>query len=67
MARAALRWSRADLAAAAGVGHSTIVYFETDPDRATEAAIRAKLRAAFEARGVRFDWRRGESVTAPAA
>jgi predicted transcriptional regulator len=52
MARSALKWSIDDLAEAATVGRHTIFRFENDED-VKEATI-AKLRAAFEAKRVRF-------------
>lgn len=52
MARAALKWSIDDLAAASGVGRATIARFElgenVTPDRVSA------MRAAFEAKRVRL-------------
>jgi transcriptional regulator with XRE-family HTH domain len=53
MARVALGWGTRELAAAAGVGASTVMRFETgkvNPNRATLAAIRRALEDA----GVEF-------------
>jgi transcriptional regulator with XRE-family HTH domain len=53
MARAALNWSLADLAAAAGVHRNTISNFETGRYAGSEEALRA-IRAALESAGVEF-------------
>lgn len=52
MARAALGWSLDDLAAGSGVGRRTIAKFEAG--QTVSAASVATLRAAMEAKGVRF-------------
>lgn len=52
MARAALKWSAADLAAAASCGYATVARFEVDQTIQTEK-IEA-MRRAFEKEGVRF-------------
>lgn len=52
MARAALGWSRADLAAAAKVGARTVQRFEQCEPVAVATA--ASLRSAFEREGVVF-------------
>ncbi len=52
MARAALKWSRADLAEAAGVGVATVVRFEGEQS-VTSASVDA-MRAAMEARRIKF-------------
>jgi transcriptional regulator with XRE-family HTH domain len=52
MGRAALRWSAADLAKAAGVGYATIARFETGQPVTPETV--ATVRAALEAGGVEF-------------
>jgi transcriptional regulator with XRE-family HTH domain len=53
MARAALNWSLADLAKAAGVHRNTVSNFETGKFAGSADAI-AALRAALEAAGVIF-------------
>ncbi len=53
MARAALNWSLADLAAAAGVHRNTIFNFETGKYAGSEEAL-AAVRAALESAGVEF-------------
>lgn len=53
MARAALRWTFDDLAEKAGLGKATVRRFETEgTDARTSTA--AKMREAFETRGVTF-------------
>ncbi len=52
MARAALDWSRADLARRAGVGMETIYRFERG--RAPHARTVVKIREALEAEGLLF-------------
>lgn len=52
MARAALRWSQADLAASSGVGSRTVAKFELD--EAVSAATVEKLRETFEQAGILF-------------
>ena len=52
MARAALDWSRADLARRAGVGMETIYRFERE--RAPHARTVVKIREALEAEGLLF-------------
>ncbi|MEK4035802.1 helix-turn-helix transcriptional regulator [Methylocystis sp. IM3] len=59
MARAALNWSLADLAAASGVHRNTISNFETGRYGGSEEAISA-MRAALEAAGVIFVDENGE-------
>ncbi len=51
MARAALNWSLADLAAAAGVHRNTISNFETERFAGSQPALEA-IRVALEAAGV---------------
>ncbi|POR41957.1 helix-turn-helix transcriptional regulator [Methylobacterium sp. V23] len=53
MARAALNWSLADLAAAAGVHRNTISNFETEKFAGDPAKL-AALQAALEGAGVEF-------------
>jgi transcriptional regulator with XRE-family HTH domain len=53
MARAALDWTVADLAAAAGVGATTIVRFERGQATANRSTV-ASLQRALEAAGLRF-------------
>jgi transcriptional regulator with XRE-family HTH domain len=53
MARAALQWSLADTAKAAGVSYRTIFRLENE-QRDVQAEKVAAIRAAFEAAGVRF-------------
>jgi transcriptional regulator with XRE-family HTH domain len=53
MARAALNWSLADLAAASGVHRNTISNFETGKFGGSDEAL-AAIRAALEAAGVEF-------------
>ncbi|WP_395696761.1 multiprotein-bridging factor 1 family protein [Methylocella sp.] len=53
MARAALNWSLADLAARAGVHRNTVSNFETGKFAGTEDAISA-MRTALESAGVEF-------------
>jgi transcriptional regulator with XRE-family HTH domain len=53
MARAALNWSLADLAAASGVHRNTISNFETGRYGGSDQAI-AAIRAALESAGVVF-------------
>jgi DNA-binding XRE family transcriptional regulator len=53
MARAALNWSLADLAEAAGVHRNTISNFETGKYGGSEEAL-AAIRAALEAAGIEF-------------
>lgn len=52
MARAALKWSLTDLAEAAGVGRATVARFELG-ESVGDGPI-AAMRAAFEAKRVRF-------------
>ncbi len=52
MGRAALRWSAAELAKAAGVGYATVARYETGQAVTTETV--ATLQAALEAAGVEF-------------
>ncbi len=52
MARAAIKWSAADLAAAAGLGYASVARFELGETMRPET-INA-MRAAFEAKRVRF-------------
>lgn len=52
MARAALKWSIDDLAAASNVGRATIARFELGENVTAERI--AAMRAAFEAKRVRF-------------
>jgi transcriptional regulator with XRE-family HTH domain len=52
MARAALKWSLSDLAEAAGVGRATVARFELG-ETVAPASV-AAMRAAFEAKRVRF-------------
>ena len=52
MARAALAWSRADLARAAKIGTATVVRFEEGKNVSPEKCH--EMRAALEAEGVRF-------------
>jgi ribosome-binding protein aMBF1 (putative translation factor) len=52
MARAALGWSRLDLAQAAGIGVATVVRFENG--QAVTSANVAAMRSAMEAKRVRF-------------
>jgi transcriptional regulator with XRE-family HTH domain len=61
MARAALNWSLADLAAASGVHRNTISNFETGRYGGSEEAISA-MRAALEAAGVIFMDENGEGA-----
>lgn len=53
MARAALNWSLADLATAAGVHRNTISNFETGKFGGSEDALGA-IQSALEAAGVEF-------------
>jgi transcriptional regulator with XRE-family HTH domain len=53
MARAALRWSVADLARAAGVGEATVQRLERERVVTIQATGRA-IRTALEAAGVEF-------------
>ena len=53
MARAALDWTVADLAAAAGVGTTTIVRFEGGLATANRSTV-ASIERALEAAGIRF-------------
>jgi transcriptional regulator with XRE-family HTH domain len=53
MARAALQWSLADAAKAAGVSYRTIFRLENE-QRDVQADKVAAIRQAFEAGGVRF-------------
>ena len=53
MARAALNWSLADLAEAAGVHRSAISNFETEELRGSDNALTA-IRIALETAGVEF-------------
>jgi transcriptional regulator with XRE-family HTH domain len=53
MARAALNWSLADLAEAAGVHRNTISNFETGKYAGSDEAL-AAIRAALESAGVEF-------------
>lgn len=59
MARAALNWSLADLAAASGVHRNTISNFETGRYGGSEEAL-AAVRAALENAGVIFVDENGE-------
>lgn len=52
MARAALGWSLSDLSKASGIGRATIARFENGSEVREENV--AQLRAAFEAKRVRF-------------
>lgn len=52
MARAALDWSRAELAEAAGIGVATVVRFETGQS-VNDSNITA-MRSALEAKRVKF-------------
>lgn len=52
MARAALGWSLSDLSEASGIGRATIARFENGSEVREEKV--AQLRAAFEAKRVRF-------------
>jgi len=52
MARAALKWSTADLAEKAGVGVNTINRFEDGQDARVSSVD--KIRAALEAAGIEF-------------
>jgi transcriptional regulator with XRE-family HTH domain len=53
MARAALNWSLADLAAAAGVHRNTISNFETEKYAGSEEALKA-IRKALQMAGIEF-------------
>ncbi|MBG0797542.1 helix-turn-helix transcriptional regulator [Methylocystis sp. L43] len=53
MARAALNWSLADLAGAAGIHRNTVSNFETGKYAGSEEAL-AAIRAALEKAGVEF-------------
>jgi transcriptional regulator with XRE-family HTH domain len=53
MARAALQWSLADAAKAAGVSYRTIFRLENE-ERDVQAEKLAAIRQALEAQGVRF-------------
>ena len=57
MGRAALKWSMADLAVAAGIGRITVARFEGG-ETVTDA-IRAAITDAFETAGLRLGNRRG--------
>lgn len=59
MARAALNWSLADLAAASGVHRNTISNFETERYGGSDEAL-AAIRQALEAAGVIFVEENGE-------
>ncbi len=59
MARAALNWSLADLAAASGVHRNTVSIFETGKYGGSEEALRA-IKAALENAGVIFVAENGE-------
>jgi transcriptional regulator with XRE-family HTH domain len=59
MARAALNWSLADLAAAAGVHRNTISNFETGKYGGSEEALTA-IKSALESAGVIFVEENGE-------
>jgi transcriptional regulator with XRE-family HTH domain len=59
MARAALNWSLADLAEAAGVHRNTISNFETEKYAGSEEAL-AAIRSALESAGVIFVHENGE-------
>jgi transcriptional regulator with XRE-family HTH domain len=52
MARAALDWSRADLAEAAGIGVATVVRFEAGQNVETQNIL--AMRKALEKRRIRF-------------
>jgi transcriptional regulator with XRE-family HTH domain len=52
MARAALRWSAADLAKAANLGYATVARFESGQVVAVESV--SVMRVALEAAGVEF-------------
>ena len=52
MGRAALNWSRAELAEAAGIGVATVVRYESGQS-VTETNVKA-MREALEARRVKF-------------
>jgi ribosome-binding protein aMBF1 (putative translation factor) len=58
MARAALDWSTADLAAKAGVGTNTVNRFEAGQDARMSSV--EKMRAALEMAGVIFVEENGE-------
>lgn len=59
MARAALNWSLADLAKAAGVHRNTISNFETERYGGSDEALNA-IQAALESAGVIFVAENGE-------
>ena len=60
MARAALKWTGADLAEASGVGTATIARFELGKDITLEN--RVKLAKALEAAGAQFSKKAGRVV-----
>jgi transcriptional regulator with XRE-family HTH domain len=59
MARAALGWSAAQLAASAGVGEATVRRFERGQGNPIPAIVQA-IRAALEAGGITFIDANGE-------
>jgi transcriptional regulator with XRE-family HTH domain len=52
MGRAALKWSRAELAEAAGIGVATVVRFESNQTVSDDSIM--AMRHAMEAKRVRF-------------
>jgi len=52
-ARAALNWTQRELMEAAGVGHGSIVHYETGARSMQRASLRA-IQKAFEDAGVKF-------------
>lgn len=52
MARAALNWSRLDLATTAGIGVATVVRFESEQSVSTDSL--AAMRLALEKAGIKF-------------
>lgn len=61
MARAALNWSLADLAAASGIHRNTISNFETGKYGGSDEAVSA-MRAALEDAGIIFVDENGEGA-----
>lgn len=61
-ARALLKWSQADLAAAADVARKTVAAFETG-HRALHHRTQRHITAALERAGVRFTGETGEGAT----
>ena len=53
-ARGMLDWSMLDLAKAANISISTVKRFEDEHGMAVSEAIKAMIRDAFEAEGIRF-------------